>query len=77
MFVRSRYRYYLDRQALLDARDSKIESENMLSALNGSPVKNTKGLIVRNAAHMTEEDRVVMAKKMNLPETKDFSNVAH
>ena len=84
MMLRSRIRYWVWRESILDERDLMIESEYTLEALNGASPKDTKGYVVHSAVHMTPHEKRAKAKRMLTPEEfakhypeppKDFSYV--
>ncbi len=84
MLIRSRFRYWLWRQEILDERDLMIESEFKLAAINGQSSEESKGFIVKNAAHMKPSEKRAKARRMftdeemqeHFPQApKDFSHV--
>ena len=64
MFARSRFNYGLHKTRILDQRDSMIEGEYAMEALNGSPSKETKGYIVKGAKALSEQDKTALGKKI-------------
>lgn len=81
--IRARIRHYIWRQGIIDDRDRMIESEGMLSALNGVPAGENNGLSVMDAGFLKPNEKRAKARQVLTPEMfaehfpdppKDFSS---
>ena len=73
MICRSRYLHMIYRQKILDERDSLIESQFQLAAINGNPPEETAGLVLKNAKEMKKSDKKAYAS--NRLDKTDFAKL--